>query len=101
MGVVTEHYLESFAEKSRDFNSIWNQSPVKDALERTYSFDYPEGELVEIEGSDETYEITGRKPVYSVIFDEDVYTADRLWEDHDGNLQRAHDEKTIRGDKIQ
>lgn len=103
MGIVTDYYLEAGLEKTQDLNhylsEMWSDSKVKSTLDSLYNFRYVEGERVESDDG-ELYEILEKQPIRTMINDEEFYTADKLFENPDGEPRRSYNTQTISGGQL-
>lgn len=103
MGIVIDYWLEAGLGKAesldRQLSEAWSESTVKEKLDGMYPFQHEEGDQVETEDG-EVYEILDTQPVHTFLNGEESYTADRLFENPDGELSRSYDTQTIRGGQL-
>lgn len=102
MGIVTDYYLKAGLNKTSKLNykmsETWTDNRAKEALEALQHFRFQEGEHLETD--DGVYEVIEKQPVQTLISDDEFYTADRLFENPDGELRRSYNTETIKGGQI-
>lgn len=103
MGIVIDYWLEAGLNKAESLDhqlsEAWSESTVKEKLDGMYDFRHGEGDQVEVEDG-EVYEILEKQPVKTLLNGEERYTADRLFENPDGELSRSYTTQTIRGGQL-
>ncbi len=101
MGVVSSYWLEKSLEKLQEFDRKISDPGLASYLEALQNYDHVEGEIVELESDDETYRITGRKPLLTSLRKEKVYKGERMFENPDGELTSSYVSDTFTEDEIE